>query len=340
MVETLPGEGNFLMDKLRALQYFVATAHEGSFSGAARGLDVSVQAVAKLVTALENDLEVKLFDRTSQGVTPTAAGSRYLEECVPALEQLHDAEERTKGAAKRSKGTIVVGIQHAIASACVTAALPRFHARFPDIELDIRDFQHVTEEQMRGVDVMLILGWPKVSDLVHRRIGAGRFIVLAAPAYWAAHGVPRRPKDLDHHVCLPIRSVDGTVMDLWTFVRAGEEESALARGWITSSNAHRDVVIDLALAGEGVVRIIEWMNLPEQRAGRLVRALADWESPEAPPVNLLYRTSVRRIPRVKAFIEFATELFQDLDVGRSERVTPSERPPWLRRYYGRTSEAR
>ncbi len=328
------------MDKLRALEYFVATAHEGSFSRAARGLDVSVQAVTKLVTALERDLEAKLFDRTSQGITLTAAGARHLEECMPALEQLHEAEERTRASTRCSMGTVVVGVQHVIASACLTAALPRFHARFPDIELDVRDFQRSTQEQMSGVDVMLILGWPKVAELVQRRIGAGRFIVVAAPAYWAAHGVPQRPGDLARHVCLPIRAVDGTLMDLWTFVRDGEEESALARGWLTSSNAHRDVVIDLALAGEGVVRIIDWMNLPDQRAGRLVRALTDWQSAEAPPVNLLYRPSVRRIPRVKAFIEFVTELFHEFEMGRAEPVIPTERPTWLRRHYTRTSLAR
>ena len=328
------------MDKYRALEYFVATAHEGSFSGAARVFGISTQAVAKLVTALENNLEVKLFDRTSQGMSLTAAGARYLEECLPALEQLHAAEERTKDATNRSKGTVVVGIQHAIAGTCVTAALPRFHARYPEIELDIRDFPRATEANMSGVDVMLILGWPDIADLVHRRIGAGRFIVVAAPSYWAAHGVPRRPKDLEQHVCLPIRGVDGTIMDLWTFVRAGVEESALARGWLTASNAHRDVAFDLALAGEGVMRIIEWMHLPDQRAGRLVRVLEDWESPEAPPVNLMFRPSVRRIPRVKAFVDFVTALFRDIEIARGERVAPSAKPIWLRRHYARTSAAR
>ena len=73
---------------------------------------------------------------------------------------------------------------------------------------------------------------------------------------------------------------------------------------------------------------------------RKMQKATDWESPEAPPVNLLYRPSVRRIPRVKAFIEFATELFRDLDVGRGERVIPSGRPPWLRRHYARTSAVR
>jgi len=328
------------MDKLRALEYFAATAHEGSFSAGARALGVSAQAVTKLVGALERSLESKLFDRTSQGMSLTAAGARYLEECLPALEQLHAAEERTRDATNRSKGTVVVGIQHAVASTCVTAALPRFHALYPEIELDVRDFPRPTEANASGIDVMLILGWPELPDLVHRRLGAGRFIVVAAPSYWAAHGVPQRPKELEQHECFPIRGVDGTIMDLWTFVRSGVEESALARGWLTTSNPHRDVAADLALAGEGVIRIIDWMHLPDQRAGRLVRVLADWESSEAPPLNLMFRPSVRRIPRVKAFIDFITALFRDIDSARGERVAPSAKPIWLRRRYARTSVAR
>jgi LysR family transcriptional regulator for bpeEF and oprC len=325
------------MDKLRALQYFAAAAAEKSLSGAARELSVSIPAVAKLINALEKDLGAKLFDRTARGVTLTAEGARYLEACAPALAQLGEADERLRNSTMRPKGIVVIGVQHVIARGCLTAALPRFHARYPDIEIDVRDFQRVTEEQVSGVDVMLVLGWPKVEDLVLRRIGAGRFMVAAAPAYWAEHGMPQRPKDLERHVCLPIRAVDDTVMDVWTFKRGDEQESVVARGWLTASNAHRDLVIELALAGHGVVRLLDWANLPELAAGTLVRALEDWESPEAPPVNLLYRASVRRIPRVRLFIEFATELFRELDLVRGQRVVGTEPPRWLGRHYGRAS---
>ena len=325
------------MDKLRALQYFVAAAETGSFSGAARRFEVSGQAVAKLITALEANLGVRLFERTARGMTLTAAGANYLEACAPALTQLHDAEENTRGLTVRSKGTVVVGVQHVIARGCLSAALPRFHARFPDIALDVRDIRRATDEEITGLDLMLVLGWPKVSNVVQRRIGAGRFITVAAPAYWAAHGVPQRPKDLEQHVCLPIRGVDGTVMDLWTFVRGAEQESVTARGWLTTSNSHRDLVIELAMAGQGVIRILDWTNLPELASGSLLQVLRDWESPEAVPVNLLYRPSIRRIHRVKAFIDYVTDLFRELDARRGGHVVATERPPWLRRHYARTS---
>jgi DNA-binding transcriptional LysR family regulator len=127
------------------------------------------------------------------------------------------------------------------------------------------------------------------------------------------------------------------VMDAWAFTRGAEQESVIARGWLTTSNAHRDLVIELALAGHGVVRILDWTELPALASGSLVRALADWESTEAPPVNLLYRASVRRIPRVRLFIEFAIELFRDIDRVRGKGVVGTERPRWLWRHYGRAS---
>ena len=111
----------------------------------------------------------------------------------------------------------------------------------------------------------------------------------------------------------------------------------MARGWLLTSNAHRDMVISHALAGEGVVRTLDWTNLHDIASGALVQALGDWESTEVPPVNLLYRASVRRIPRVRLFIEFVTELFLELETMRGQPVVASGRPDWLRRHYGRSS---
>ena len=325
------------MDKLRALEYCIAAAQEKSFSGAARRLDVSAAAVAKLVTALEQSLGTQLFERSPSGVTLTASGAGYLDACAPALAQLGDADEQARAACVRASGVIVVGVQHVIASGCLTRALPRFHALYPEITLDIRDFSRITEEETSGIDIFLVMGWPQLPNLVQRRVAAGRFIVVAAPDYWARHGMPQRPKDLERHVCLPIRALDGTLMDLWTFTRGGEQASVSVRSWLLSANSHRDMALQLALAGEGVLRLLDWTNQDSLAAGTLVRALGDWESPEAPPVNLLYRPSVRRIPRVRLFIDFVTSLFRELEAVRGQPVTASGQPYWHGRHYGKSS---
>jgi LysR family transcriptional regulator, regulator for bpeEF and oprC len=321
------------MDKLRALHYFAAAADAASFSGAARHFGVSTAAVAKLVGALEAELGQRLFERNAHGLALTAGGANYLEACTPALGQLAQADEVARAATSRARGTVVVGVQPVIAQERLSAELPRFLALYPDIKLDVRYFLRPTDEQTRGVDVMLVMGWPQnVGDLVMRRLGASNFVVCAAPSYWAAHGMPKHPAELEHHNCLCIRSNMGVVMDLWEFRRGDERVSVAARGCLVADNVHRDMVVNLAIAGLGVARILEW----DTRRGRslsggaLVPALTEWDQTEVPPVNLLYPASVRRIPRVRLFIDFVTQLFRDVELQRETRSPATGQPHWLR----------
>ena len=327
------------MDRLRALQYLVAATEASSFSGAARELGVSAAAVAKLVTALEQDLGMRLFERHAQGLALTAGGASYLEACRPALAQLADADEQARARTAQARGTVVVGVQPVIAQEWLTAALPRFASMYPEILLDIRYFMRVTEEQVRGVDAFLVLGWPsQAGDLVQRRIGAASFVVCASPSYWAMHGMPGHPSDLEHHNCLCIRSNTGSVMDLWRFKRGDEEVSVAARGTVVVDNVHRDMVLDLIIAGAGVARISNGTSArAEIASGLLVRALTDWELDEVPPINLLYTPSVRRIPRVRLFLDFATQLFQEIEMQREKRAPATSRPGWLKSWRPRAS---
>lgn len=326
------------MDKLRSLHYFAAAAETSSFSAASRRFGVSVAAVAKLIGALERELGLQLFERHAHGLALTAAGSTYLEACLPALQQLASADEAMSAATSRARGTVVVGVQPIIAQEWLTAALPRFAALYPEIQLDVRYFMKATEEQVRGVDVFLVMGWPQaIGDLVLRRIGATVFVVCAAPSYWAAHGVPRHPRELERHNCMCIRSNQGAVMDLWRFRRGEEQVAVTARGWLVVDNAHRDMVRDLAVAGAGVCRILDWHKRPgrEIASGALAPALVDWEmTDEVPPVNLMYLPSTRRIVRVRLFMEFVAQLYRDIEQQRDIRATPM--PRWA---LGRRSRA-
>jgi LysR family transcriptional regulator for bpeEF and oprC len=329
------------LNKLRALQYFVACASEGSLSRAAASLGVSVPAVAKLVGALERSLNTRFFERSSRGLALTASGAAYLEACEPALAELAEADEQARSAASRVSGTVVVAVQHVIAQECLGPALGSFRGRYPEIQLDLRDLATLAPSRMRGVDVFLTAGWPEAGDLIHRRIGTGGFVVCAAPGYWAKRGMPQRPRDLEDHDCLLIRNPDGTVLDLWNFARGAEKESVAVRGWLVTSNAQRDVVVRAAVAGEGVVRVFDWTDQPEMASGALVPALLDWTATDAPPVNLLYRASVRRVPRVRVFIDFITAIFRGISSRQRPGTVSGEIPRWrLQRHYERASAVR
>lgn len=328
------------MDKLRALEYFIAAARGHSLSAAARHHGVSVAAVAKLIGALEASLEVKLLERHAQGIVLTAAGIAYLDSCRPLVAALTDADEVASGATSRVRGTVVVGVQPVIAQECLTAALPRFLSTYPEVQLDVRYFMRATEEQMRGLDVMLVVGWSQADDMVQRSLGAVSYVVCASPAYWAANGVPTHPADLAQHNCLCVRSrQSGSVMDLWRFRRGDDEVAVTARGTVVADNVHRDLVRELMVAGVGVGRILEWDTDYNARfaGGALVPVLRDWASPEVPPITLLHPPSGRRIPRVRLFIDWVVQLFADIEHQRQAPLPATGVPRWIKTQRPRTS---
>lgn len=288
------------MDRLRALQYFIAAAEEGSFSAAARKLEVTVPAVAKLVASLERDLGQSLFERSAQGLILTTSGEGYLESCLPAVERLREADEQARSASVRARGTVVIGIQHFVAHAILAPVLPLFHARHPEITVDLRDVTQITNVDAPGVDVFVSLAWPQHPDMIHRVARISRFVVCASPAYWARYGVPSRPDELLQHQCLLVRTQTGTVMDVWIFERGAEKVAVTVKGWAVANNVHRDSILRLASAGEGVVRVLDWASRRELDYHELVPVLTDWTLPGAPPVALSYRPSARRAARARA----------------------------------------
>lgn len=326
------------MDKLRALEYFIAAANERSFTGAARALNVSVPAVARLVGALEQRLGVALFDRTVQGLTLTSDGVNYLAACRPLLEQMDAADEALRSGAMRPRGSLVLGTSPILSQHSILPALPAFHARYPDIQIDIRNIDRITAPDASAAEVLVLYGWPKQPGMVHRHLADTRLMICASPRYWETHGMPATLADLAQHQCLLFRDHEGTVIDYWEHEHDGQTEAVAVNGWLISS--HRDVILDAVIAGQGVARFTDLSIREPLRAGLLVPVLTDWQSRQAPPINLLYRSNQRRLPRVRLFIEFLTGLFQRLETERAPDLAQhvaAEEPHWYRRRHSRAS---
>lgn len=325
------------MDKLRALQYVMAVADEGSLAGAARRLAVSVPSVHKLLASLERELGVALFLRSVRGLTPTANGLHYLEACRPLLAELAAADAAVSRSASRISGTLVVACHAQLAHHLLLPALPRLHARYPELQIDLRTVHRLSDADAAPAEVLLLHGWPEADDLVHLRLGQAAGVIAASPAYWAQFGQPQHPSDLAGHVCVSIRNPAGILIDLWEFERAGERLAVKVSGWL-STNA-REVAIDLVRAGQGVGRFSELVTRDDLLSGRLVPALTDWDVQGGPPLNLLLRPSARRSPRARVFIDFVQALVQDLadDTLGTARRGRSDLPRWHRRGSTRAS---
>ena len=318
------------MDKLRAIEYLIAAAEERSFSGAARRLGVSQPAVQKLVTALETQLGVALFERRSSGLAITGDGSAYVARCRSILESLRQADD-SLALREQPRGLVVVGTTSVLAHECLGPELPRFHQRFAEIELEMRTVQRLNDPAADGVDVFILHGWQEQPDLVRLVIGPTRYAVAATRAYWKEHGAPQQPSDLADHPALLYRS-GATVLDCWRFERSGEQQAVSMKGWLAS--AHRELLVQAALAGTGVVRLIVPPRLPEG----LVAVLEDWTALEAPPLQVLFRAQHRNTARVRCFVEFAVNVLRTMLVDGQQPPMQSPRPQWWDRR-GRSSRS-
>ena len=327
------------MDKLRAIECFVAAAQEGSFSRAARRLEVSIPAVAKMVTALERSLGSTLVERTTQGLRLTPDGTRYLEAARSVLDQLREADDSIAAPGSRARGLVTIGAPAFVLQNCLVDLLPRLRTRLPDLEFDFRIVSRVTDPEAASTDVFLLMGWSEVPEMVQRPIAQARYHVYAAPHYWSARGLPRHPADLREHDCLCFRNPEGTLLDLWRFERAGQLEEVAVRGSIASS--HRDFIAELAVRGAGVVRVSGLTAGVAVARGLLVRALDDWQCLDGPPLHLLYRAAHRRTARVRAVVDLLAEALPALEAEREGSVVSGSReiPEWQGKHFGRASRS-
>lgn len=317
------------MNKFRAIEYFVCAARDGSLTAAAHRLDVSVAAVSKLVTGLERELGARLFERSPGGLVLTAEGREFLDACEPALERIRDAEALVGQSRSQASGAVSIAVQAALMSRCLAATLQTLHARHPQIQLDFRDYLRGGDVDTESADLRLTTAWDERPDEVARVLCRTRLVVCASPAYWARHGLPRMPQELEHHQCLTVRAPRGTVMDQWPFERAGEKASVSVRGWLTAGNAGIEAAVGAAVAGEGVMRSLDVLLENELQSGRLVPALLDWHVPESPSVRLMYRPTASRPARVRAVVDFLTATFHAMEQ-RCSALTgprPSGTPP-------------
>jgi LysR family transcriptional regulator, regulator for bpeEF and oprC len=336
----------FKVDKLKALQYFLAAAQTGSLSAAARQQGVSLQAVAKLVGALEAQVGATLFQRGSRGLKLTSEGVQYAEACAPLLEQLQAADDGLRQTRQRPQGTLVVGGTPFFLQHCIVPALPAFHDSYPELTLDLRTVLHLDEAATKDCELLLLHGWFEAGDWVRRELPVMPHVTVATPAYWKAHGIPRHPRDLADHNCLCYRNPYGKLLDLWRYRQAGGQaggltsgptlgeseavEEVIVRGWLNSN--HRDNLAELGLAGHGVMRVAHAAEHVNLASGRLVPVLLDWELMDPPPLALYFRAEQRRNSRLRVFADFVFACFSELAQLTSAKGQASvdRRPAWHR----------
>jgi DNA-binding transcriptional LysR family regulator len=183
-----------------------------------------------------------------------------------------------------------------------------------------------------SVDVLVFIGWLEETDMVAKRVAQTRFVTCASPEYWRVWGLPRDPDELRGHQCLAFRSPWGVVLDLWKYRRGEEVRSVPLEPRIVGDD--RDWTLQAAIHGAGVVRIGDFTARPLLEQGLLEAVLGEWEGLEAPPIHVMYRRSPRPSARVRAFVDFVTDVYTSLEASRPSAgqttLPPVPMPAWFR----------
>ncbi len=275
------------------LAAFAAVARHRSFTAAAARLGVSPSALSHAVRGLEDRLGVRLLNRTTRSVAPTAAGARLLDRLGPALDEIAAAVAEAVGGRDRPAGTVRLNVPAIAATLVLAPAFGSFAAGHPDIRLDVVVDDTLSDVVGAGFDAGIRLGERLARDMIAVPVSAPlRMAVVAAPALLAATGQPALPQDLRLRPCLRFRYPGSGGLDPWVFERDGVRVVVEGEGPLVATDP--DLCIAAACDGAGFAAALLPRVAPLIAAGRLVEVLADWQAPFAG--LYLYHPSRRQTP--------------------------------------------
>jgi LysR family transcriptional regulator for bpeEF and oprC len=279
----------------------------GSFSRAADRLDMSRAAVTAHVAALESRLGLRLLNRTTRKLALTDDGAAYLDHVRRVLADVEETEATLTAGRTRPRGVLRVDLPVAIGRQFVVPALPRFAAQYPELKVVAILEDRRTDLIEAGIDAALRVGPLEDSTLVARRVYEANFVVYASPDYLSLHGTPESPADLERHNCLGLYSVSrGQVLE-WVFEKNGERVSWTPGGSLSISNA--DALLAAAVAGAGIVMLLDMSASRWVASGALRPLLQDWQRRDRYPISVVYPQNRHLSAKVRTFSDFVAGLF-------------------------------
>ena len=294
------------MDITEELRAFVATAQTGSFTAAADQLGVSNRLTSKYVAELEARLGVRLLQRTTRRVGLTPAGADLLARAPALLDDLDDLLAGVSEGSRGFSGVIRLSAPVTLGEIYVGGMLARFAAAHPGLRFDLRLSDRFVDLARDGIDLAFRIGRSEMLSLKARRLGESRTVVVASPAYLAAHGTPAQPEDLARHDC--IVDTNRQQPRRWQFQAGGAQEGA-AREVTVQGRFHVNsarAAAELAIAGLGIAHAPRFAVCGALDTGALVPLLSGFHSPPS-PVSAVYLEG-RVLPRkLRALIDFAAE---------------------------------
>lgn len=287
------------MDRLTAINVFVAIAEAGSLSAAGRRLGMPLSTVSRYLAALEDQVRVRLITRTTRDLVLTESGRHYLESCRRLVAELEAAELRLAGEHEEPQGELAVTAPVVFGRLQVLPLVVEFLRMSPRVTARLLLVDRTVDLIEEGLDVSVRIGALPDSSLIATRVGSIRHITCASPAYLLSRGRPSSPQELRNHDCISFTAL--SPVERWSFAGPKPQRVNL-HPRLTVNTA--EAAIDAAVAGLGITRVLSYQAARPVAEGSLRLILENFE-PEEMPVNILHREDRLPQAKVQSFIAFA-----------------------------------
>lgn len=295
------------MDRFDAMQAFARVVEAGSFTKAAETLHMNKTTVTQLIQQLEARLRVKLLNRTTRQVNVTADGAAYYERVVRILGDIEESETVLSSNAASPKGRLRVDVPGVLGRSVLLPALPQFHARYPDIQIDMGVSDRSIDLIGENVDCVVRGGEVSDQSLIARRIGEFGYLLCAAKSYVDRLGKPAHPNELAdsaHRVVAYFSARTGKVFS-YAMKRGSETVEVQARYTVAVNDG--GALQEAGLAGLGIVRLTHFMAQPLMARGELVPVLEDWQF-DPLPMFVAFPPNRHVSAKLRVFVDWVAEV--------------------------------
>lgn len=287
---------------LEELQAFVAVVDAGSITAAAEHLAQTVSGISRALSRLEGKLQATLLRRTTRRLEITEEGRAFLVNARHILAAMDAAEEQMAARRAQPAGRLRVNAATPFMLHTVVPLVPAFRRAYPQITLELDTDELNIDLLERRTDVAIRIGPLRDSTLHARPLATSRLRVLASPAYLAEHGRPKNVAALAQHTLLGFTQPEA--LNRWPLRSAAGDEWPAVPTILASSG---ETLRQLALQGEGIVCLSDFMTTADRQRGDLVQVLVRDTVEVRKPINAVYYRNTQLAARIACFLDFVAE---------------------------------
>lgn len=288
------------MDKFASMQAFVRVVESGGFAAAARKMGLSRSTVNKLVINLEEELKIRLLQRSTRQVNPTPTGLIFYERCVNILAEIEAAETTVSQLQTEPKGTLKINAPMSFGTLFLGKAIAEFMAPYPELQVQLTLDDRFIDPIAEGYDLTIRISEPETTpSLICQAIAPISRVLCASFDYLNKNGVPQHPEDLKEHSCLHYGQI--VTGNQWQLKYKDQVHQVTVKGVLCSNNG--EVLKDAVIKGLGIALLPTFIIERELKQKTLAIVLSDFQ-PLAISLCLLYPLNRHLNTKIKLFIDF------------------------------------